>query len=422
MLKRSARAAELVKKLQTYESRNVTHVTDALPIFWESASGATVTDVDGNTFVDLTAAFGVANAGHCNPRIVTAIAGQAARLMHGMGDVHPNPLRVRLLERLPDVVPRGLSKTFLATTGSEAVEAALKTAIISTGKPRFASFRGGYHGLSLGVLPLCGIEKFREPFAGAIGRSAILLEYPEDGADTALDAAVASTRFALASAHDLAAVIVEPIQGRAGCVVPAPGFLRALRAICNELRIVMIVDEIYTGFGRTGTWFAVDDDQVVPDILCIGKAMGSGFPISAAVGRPDVMDAWPVSGGEALHASTFLGNPMACAAALATIDEMERLQLPARARRLGLALGDRLRALKPGAVQRVRGRGLFWGIQLRDAAAAARVVERALDRGVIVLQAGVDGSTIAISPPLVITEPELNRAIEVVEAAISDVA
>jgi 4-aminobutyrate aminotransferase-like enzyme len=416
----SARARELIAKLRRFESRNVTYLSDGFPIFWESADGATVSDVNANTFIDLTAAFGVANAGHSNPRVVSAVAQQAAHLMHGMGDVHPNPLRVRLLESLAAVAPSGLNKIFLATTGSEAVEAALKTAILFTGKSRFAAFRGAYHGLSLGALTLCGIEKFSQPFSAAIGQTAVRLDFPPEGAD--VDAAATATRSTLAAADDLAAVIVEPIQGRAGCVVPAPGYLKALRAICTELHLLLIADEIYTGFGRTGCWFAVEHEDVVPDLICIGKAMGSGFPISAVAGKPDVMDAWPPSTGEALHTSTYLGNPMGCAAALATIEEMTRAQLPARARRLGLGLGQRLGRIPGSAVLAARGRGLCWGIQLKDATASARAVERALDAGVIVLQAGVDGSVIAISPPLVIDESLLHRAIDILEAAVIDSA
>jgi 4-aminobutyrate aminotransferase-like enzyme len=420
MRKRSPRTAELLESLGTYESRNVTQLTDASPIVWETASGAEVTDVDGNQYIDLTSAFGVANLGHSNPRVVAAIADQAARLTHGMGDVYPNVVKVRLLERLPSVVPPGLSKAFLATTGSEAVEAALKTAILCTGKSRFAAFAGAYHGLTLGALPLCGIETFSQPFAGAVGESAIRLEYPTDGTD--LDAAIAVTRSLLSARSDLAALIVEPIQGRAGCVVPPHGYLKALRTMCSELHIVMIADEIYTGFGRTGSWFAVDEEKVVPDVMCIGKAMGSGFPISAAIGRPEIMDAWPRSTGEALHTSTYLGNPVGCAAALVTIDEMQRLQLPQRARELGVALGGRLHALRAPALRSVRGRGLFWGLQLRDASTAASVVERALHGGVIVLQAGIGASTITIAPPLIIAQSQLDRAIDVVEAALADVA
>jgi 4-aminobutyrate aminotransferase-like enzyme len=414
------RTAELIPSLRAYESRNVTYVGNEFPVFWESASGATVTDVDGNRYIDLTAAFGVANAGHGNPYVASAIANQAARLMHGMGDVHPHEARTRLLERLADVLPRGLTKTFLATTGSEAVEAALKTAMLATGKSRFITYRNAYHGLSLGTLPLCGIETFRRPFAGALGPSAIQLDYPQQVAGATIEALVTVVREAIERTGEVAALVIEPIQGRAGCVVPPPGYLPAVRDLCSELGVVMIVDEIYTGFGRTGTWFAVEHDRVVPDIICIGKAMGSGFPISACAGRAEIMDAWPLSAGEALHTSTYLGNPMGCAAALATIDEIDRLGLPAKARKAGLALGARLDALRARKnVTGARGRGLFWGIQVRDAATADRVVKRALASGVIVLQAGPQGDTISIAPPLVITDRQLSRGLELVEAAIA---
>jgi 4-aminobutyrate aminotransferase-like enzyme len=185
----------------------------------------------------------------------------------------------------------------------------------------------------------------------------------------------------------------------------------------------MIVDEIFTGFGRTGAWFAIEPESVVPDILCIGKAMGSGFPISAAAGRSEIMNAWPPSTGEALHTSTYLGNPLGCVAALATIDEHERLHLPSRAARLGESLAPRLESLRSHpCVRDVRGRGLLFGVELRDAATAAAVVKRSLRAGVIFLQSGVAGEVIAISPPLVIEEVQLTRAIDTLEAAIEEEA
>jgi 4-aminobutyrate aminotransferase-like enzyme len=413
------RSAALAQRLRRYEQRNVTYLAEDFPFFWESARDATVVDVDGNQYIDCTAAFGVANAGHCNPRVTAAVASQAARLAHGMGDVHPTEIRVRLFERLLTILPQGLDKFFLATTGSEAIEAALKTAMLATGKSRFAAFRGGYHGLSFGALAVTGIERFRAPFASALGGEPLLLEFPRGRDASDGEPAAREARDALGAAEELAALVVEPIQGRAGCIVPPPGYLAALRAICDAFGIVMIVDEIYTGFGRTGDWFAVNRDGIVPDVLCIGKAMGSGVPISAAVGTAAIMSAWPLSAGEALHTSTFLGNPLGCAAALATIDEMERLGLPERAQRVGERLGLRLDALRAETnVVDVRGRGLLWGIQLRDAATAFTVVKDALARGVIFLQSGLGGDTIAISPPLTIEESQLDRAVAVLETAI----
>jgi 4-aminobutyrate aminotransferase-like enzyme len=409
----------LAQRLRVYESRNVTFLADDFPIFWESARGATVVDADGNEYVDCTAAFGVTNAGHCNAHVVRAVADQAHRLMHGMGDVHPTAMRVQLFERLATILPSALGKGFLATTGSEAVEAALKTAMLATGKAGFAAYRGAYHGLSFGALTVSGIERFREPFAAALRTQPLLLDYPRAGGQSAALAA-SQALDALAARDDIAALVIEPIQGRAGCIIPPDGYLASLRAICDELGILMIVDEIYTGFGRTGDWFAINRDGALPDIVCIGKAMGSGFPISAAIGRSEIMDAWPSSTGEALHTSTYLGNPMGCAAALATIDEMQRLQLPARAAALGARLGPQLERLRahPGVLD-VRGRGLCWGVQLGSADLASTTVKNALARGVILLQAGVEGDTIAVSPPLVIAESELDRAVEVLESVIA---
>ncbi|HLY01332.1 MAG TPA: aspartate aminotransferase family protein [Candidatus Cybelea sp.] len=417
------RSKRLASQLRAYESRNVTYLSDDFPVFWESANGATVTDVDGNRYIDCTAAFGVANAGHCNPRVTAAVLEQVERLVHGMGDVHPSAVRVRLFERLSQILPGDLDRVFLATTGSEAIEAALKTAMLYTGKARFAAYRGGYHGLSFGALAVGGIDRFRAPFAAALGNEPLLLDFPKaDGAVNPREAA-AETHRRLSERDDIAALVVEPIQGRAGIILPPPGYLRELRAVCDERQIVMIVDEIYTGFGRTGTWFAVECEGVVPDILCIGKAMGSGFPISAAAGRSQVMDAWPLSSGEALHTSTYLGHPLGCAAAVATIDEIERLQLPARARRLGGELGSRLRDLGPShGIVEVRGRGFLWGIAFRDAAVAAAVVKRALRAGAIFLQSGSAGEVIAISPPLVMGEEQLARALEILKVAIEETA
>ncbi len=409
------RTAALHAGLSNYESQNVTYLGEEFPVFWESASGSTITDVDGNRYIDLTSAFGVASVGHSNPAVTAAIAKQATSLMHGMGDVHPTEVRSRLLERLARLLPEGLNKTFLATTGSEAVEAALKTAVLATGKSHFLAYRGAYHGLSLGALTVSGIEKFVEPFRGIIAQVTTLLDYP-DAEHTTLAEATARLEEQAGTCSDVATLIVEPLQGRGGCIVPPKGYLAQLRRFCDERGILMIVDEIYTGFGRTGYWFACEAEAVVPDIICIGKAMGGGFPISAAVARPSVMDVWPRSTGEALHTSTYLGNPMGCAAALATIDELERRHLPKRARDLGELLQSRLERFRAHeSVVAVRGRGMMWGVQLRNTQEADRVVKRVLARGVILLQTGPDGDVLSITPPLVISEPVLVRALDIIK-------
>lgn len=409
------RSGALTHLLRAYESRNVTFLTDEAPVFWESARDSTVVDADGNEYLDLTAAFGVANTGHGNPAVVTAVQQQAARLMHAMGDVYPAAIKSRLLEALANIAPGNLAKTFLGSSGADAIEAAMKTAMLATGKPAFAAFRGSYHGLSIGTLEVAGIKKFREPFLAWLPERTLLLDYPRENAAGALEYA----RRAFLRRHDLAAVIVEPIQGRGGCIVPPRGYLRGLAEICRERGMLLICDEIFTGFGRTGAMFACELEEFAPDILCLGKAMSNGLPISAAIGTPQVMDAWPASEGEALHTSTHLGNPIGCAAALATISEVKERALPQRAAHLGTLLGARLETLRAaGKAVESRGRGLMWGVQLRDAAQARAAAERALKEGVIVLQAGSEGDVLSLTPPLTISEDELMRGIDVIETCL----
>jgi len=412
------RTGELSEHLRAVESRNVTYLGADFPVFWESAEGATITDVDQNRYIDLTSAFGVAGVGHSNAYVVATIHDQAGRLMHGMGDVHPTEVRIRLLEALPRLLPKGLNKTFLATTGSEAVEAAMKTAILATGKHRFIAFRGAYHGLAPGALALCGIEKFRTPFASIVPDVAEFVDFP-DASTTDAATALAALASRFEGRDDIAALFIEPIQGRGGCVVPPTGFLRGLRDWCTQREILLVADEIYTGFGRTGAWFACDQENISPDMMCIGKAMGAGFPVSATVGRTEIMDAWPSSSGEALHTSTYLGNPMGCAAALATIHELERGNLPDRARELGSVLGPRLQSFaRHDGVRAIRGRGLMWGVVLNNAEHADRVVKAALRRGVIILQAGIEGNVLSLTPPLVITQQQLLRALDILEEVL----
>jgi 4-aminobutyrate aminotransferase-like enzyme len=413
------RSRALAAELAAYEAPGVTYLAADYPVFWERASGALVTDADGNRYLDLTSAFGVAATGHTNPRVANAVAEQAHRLLHGMGDVHPTELRTRLLARLAQLAPGDLRKTYLATSGAEAVEFALKTALLATGKPRVLAYHGAYHGLSLGALEVSGIDKFRAPFAPLVPARATFLPYP--GADATAADAIGAVRTALAHDPDIGAIILEPVQGRGGVIVPPHGFLRALRALCDERDLLLILDEIYTGFGRTGAMFACEHEGVVPDLLCVGKALGGGVPLSATIGTARAMDAWPVSAGEAIHTSTFLGNPLACAAALANLDELERLGAVGRVRAREAALGERLRALAPRAsVRGVRGIGFLWAVEFAHAAFANRVVVRGLARGVILLQSGATGTSITLAPPLTIADAQLARALDVFEAAIAE--
>ncbi|MFY9779165.1 MAG: aspartate aminotransferase family protein, partial [Candidatus Baltobacteraceae bacterium] len=326
------RSQALAAALRATEPRGVTYLADDFPVFWESGSGALVTDVDGNRYLDFTSAFGVATTGHANPAVARAVAEQAARLPHGMGDVHPSAPKARLLEKLASLAPVDGAKTFLCCNGSDSIEFALKTALLVTGEPNVLSFAGAYHGLSYGALEVSGIPKFRKPWRKQLREGTSFLKFPDPREPRSNERALEAAAKALRKDRSIGAVLVEPIQGRAGVVVPPDGFLAGLRALCTERDTLLIVDEIYTGFGRTGRLFECQRENVRPDLLCVGKALAGGFPLSAAIASNEAANAWAPSAGEALHTSTFLGNPLGCAAALANLAEIERLDIPRLAR------------------------------------------------------------------------------------------
>jgi 4-aminobutyrate aminotransferase-like enzyme len=423
------RSRALAARLAAVESRNITQLGPDGPVFWERAAGAAVRDVDGNTFVDLTAGFGVAAAGHANPAVARAIAEQARSLAHAMGDVHPAEIKVRLLERLAALAPGDLSVGILGSAGAEAVEAALKTAVLRTGRSGVLAFERAYHGLTLGALSVTSRRDFRDPFRALLGDGVRFAPFPETGEQDAVRERDALDRVASILADSerttspVGAIIVEPVQGRGGLVVPTGGFLRGLREMCDGERRVLIFDEIYTGFGRTGRWFACEHWGVTPDILLVGKALTGSIPLSAAIGTPAVMEAWPASSGEAIHTSTFLGNPVACAAALAQLDEIEERGLVERSRTLGSDVQERAatwRRNRPGL--RVAGLGLLQGVRLRDRNGAARpvlgITRDLMRNGVLALAEGERAEVLALTPPAVITEAQLDFALDAVEAAL----
>jgi 4-aminobutyrate aminotransferase-like enzyme len=415
----------MARRLSRVESRNITHLTPSFPVFWEEARGANVRDVDGNVYLDLTGAFGVSVAGHGNPAVTEEIRDQSGRLVHGMGDVHPPSRKVEFLEALARVAPWPESRAILGSSGSEAVEAALKTALLATGKPGIVAFEGSYHGLTLGSLATTEWEDFRAPFRERLYAGVRFVPYPDpfrvgpEAGSQSLDALARVLR-AGAGGDGIGAVIVEPIQGRAGVRIPPRGFLAGLARLAREAGALVIFDEIFTGLGRTGSLFACLDEGVLPDLLCLGKGLGGGLPLSACLGPPEVMDAWPPSGGEAIHTSTFLGHPLACAAGLALLAELERGGLVERSREMGLEL---LQGLSRGLadvpeVAEVRGRGLFLGIELAEpntraplSGAAVEVAEELLRHGILALPAGQAGHVLELSPPLILERAQLDWAL-----------
>jgi 4-aminobutyrate aminotransferase-like enzyme len=405
----------LAARLQRVESRNITALTPVPPIFWAEARGANVRDVDGNTFIDLTSGFGVAIAGHANEAVVAAIAQQSAKLPHALGDVYPAAAKVQLLERLAAILPASLEVSILANSGSEAVEAALKTALMRTGRNEIIAFENSYHGLTYGALATTHRRHFREPFNNQLFSGVHFVPFADERADLA---AILRQIDHILGNHEVGAIIIEPIQGRGGIVVPHDEFLRELRARCDGETRVLIFDEVYTGCGRTGTWLACEHWQVIPDIVVLGKGLSGALPISACVGTAEVMSAWPASTGEAIHTTTFLGNPIACAAALAQLNEIERLGLLQRATELAHKVRDW------GAANglSVRGRGLIQGVVLASGDVALNVCAKCLDAGIILLTEGAEANVLAITPPSVITEAQLAFALSKILAILSGVS
>lgn len=431
---------ELARRLTAVECRSITYQDSDLPIFWARASGVMVEDVDGNRYLDVTSAFAVASCGHSHPRVVEAVQAQASQLMHGMGDVHPAEAKVRLLEKLAQVAPGELAHTILGSSGSDAVEAARKVCALHTGRPRLLAFEGAYHGLSYGALEATARADFREPFAAQLRGAVTHVPFPDPyrglggerpGGDL-LEAALAAVERALddpARGAGVGGILVEPIQGRGGTIIPPEGFLAGLRRICDERGLLLIADEIYTGFGRTGRLFACDHEGVVPDLLCLGKGMTGGMPVSACIGPPRVMDSLGPSQGEAIHTQTFLGHPLGAAAATAAIDVILDEGLSARAARLGEHLLGRLEELarRHPVVGHVRGRGLSAAVELvrdrrtREPAAGlgATVMKRALAEGLLLLPSGPHGSVIGLSPPLIIEASQLDLAVDVLDRILA---
>lgn len=407
------RSKALASELQDFECQNVTYIDEGFPIFWERAQGSNVWDVDGNRYLDLTAAFGVAGLGHSNPVLTAAMSAQAARLLHGMGDVHPSAQKAAVCRRLSELTFErwglGRGKTILCNSGFEAVEAALKTALLATGKAGVVSFDGCYHGLGFGTLSADGaFSRFSDPFQKQLAKNGIRLPFPHilDG-----NADVVALRQALEKAiadGSAGAVLVEPIQGRGGKRVPTDGFLSMLREVCDATGTLLIFDEIYTGFNRSGALFACDHWSVRPDLICLGKALTGGFPLSACVGRAEVMDKWPPSDGEALHTSTYLGHPVGCAMALASMEIHTDPVTVALVQKTGKTLRA---ALEP--LGRVRGMGLMLGLEL-DGRDPGAIIKGCLREGLIVLADGEAGEVLALTPPFDLSGEEIEFASDVI--------
>lgn len=405
----------------------------------DHAVGAVITDAEGRELIDLIGGIGVMNVGHSNEAVVRAIREQAGKLQHTCIHVATYEPYIALCEKLASMFPHGdETKVMLVNTGAEAVENAIKIARQATGRSAVIAYTEAFHGRTMLALTLTskvGYKRHCGPFAGGVHR----LPYPSffrygDGLspEAFVERELGRLRQALlnmAPADEVAAIIIEPVQGEGGFVDAPLDYLRGLRDICTEHGIMLIIDEVQTGFGRTGTWAAYEHARITPDLSTWAKSMGGGLPVSAVVGRADVMDAaLPGTLG-----GTYGGNPIACAAALAAIGEMQRLRLDERAVALGRRIRERFTAMQgkwPEIVGDVRGVGCMMAMEFlqdgdprRPATEVATAVLRGcLEQGVLALNAGTHSNIIRVLCPLVITDAQLERALDVIQTQVQRVA
>ncbi|MFG2098981.1 4-aminobutyrate--2-oxoglutarate transaminase [Micromonospora echinaurantiaca] len=420
-----ASSEELHKRRGAAVARGVGSV---IPAYVERAGGGTLTDVDGREWIDFAAGIAVTNVGNSAPRVVEAVRAQVERFTHTCFMVAPYESYVAVCEQLNALTPGNFEKrSALFNSGAEAVENAVKIARHATGRPAVVVFDHAYHGRTNLTMALTAKNmpyKHRfGPFAGEIYR--VPMSYPlRDGGLPGAEAAARAIELVekQVGAENVAALLIEPIQGEGGFVVPAPGFLPALREWATAAGVVFVADEIQTGFCRTGDWFACQHEGVEPDLVTLAKGIAGGLPLAAVTGRAELMDAVHVGG----LGGTYGGNPLACAAALASIETMHELDLAAAARRIEAAMVPRLQAIaeRTGVVAEVRGRGAMLAVEIvqpgtltPDPATTAAVSAACHAAGLLTLTCGTYGNVLRFLPPLVISAAELRRGLDILEAA-----
>jgi 4-aminobutyrate aminotransferase/(S)-3-amino-2-methylpropionate transaminase len=402
-----------------------------LPVMIERGEGATLTDVDGNTFIDFTGGVGCLNVGHAHPRVVEAVQEQAAKFFHTDFTIVPYETYVTLAERLVATAPiSGPAKAAFFNAGTEAVENAVKFARAYTKRPAVIAFEGGFHGRTLLSLSLTSkthpYKAGLGPFAPEVYRLPFAQEYRGPTAAAAL-AALERAFVTSVAAETVASIIVEPVQGEGGFVVAPPEFLEGLRRICDDNGIVLVIDEVQTGYGRTGKMWGIEHYDVEPDLITIAKSIAAGLPLSGVIGKAEIMDA----PGDSAIGGTYVGNPVAQAAALAVLDVFEDESLVERAAQIGETIRGRMQTWQQrwDAIGDVRGLGAMLAIELvhdrttKDPAPelASAVIDAAAERGLLLLKSGIYSNCIRVLVPLVISEGELDEALGVWEDALAAV-
>jgi len=399
-----------------------------LPVVIERGEGATLTDVDGNTFIDFTGGVGCLNVGHANPRVIEAVQEQAAKFFHTDFTIVPYETYVTLAERLIESAPiSGPAKAAFFNAGTEAIENAIKFARAYTSRSAVIAFEGGFHGRTLLSLSMTSkthpYKAGLGPFAPEVYRVPFAQEYRGPSAGDAL-AALERALITQVAAESVAAIVIEPVQGEGGFVVAPREFLEGVRRICDDSGIVLVVDEVQTGFGRTGKMWGIEHYGLEPDLMCVAKSIAAGLPLSGVIGKAEIMDA----PGDSAIGGTYVGNPVAQAAALAVLDVFEEEGLVERADRLGDTIRERMQSWQQrwDAVGDVRGLGAMLAIELvhdrdtKDPAPdlASATVVTAAERGLLLLKSGIYSNCIRVLVPLVISEAELDEALAVWEDAL----
>lgn len=382
------------------EDELMANVYQKLPIQVVKGKGAIIWDSKGKEYIDCMAGYGVAIVGHCNPKVVEAIKKQAERLVTCHCSLY-NDVRAELLEKISKITPKGLSVSYLANSGAEAVEAAIKLAIKHSGKHGLISMTGSYHGKTFGALSATWDSKYRKPYEPLISG----FKFARYGDLNSLKEKISD---------DVSAIIVEPIQGESGIHLPPPNYLKEVRELTRENDILMIVDEIQSGFGRTGKVWAFEHYNIIPDIICSAKGLGGGLPIGATISTREIMNSFKIGD----HTSTFGGNPLSCASACAAIEYLIEERLPERAGKIGKYFLDMLYELKEKhrMVRDVRGLGLMIGMELRFD--VRNIILDGIKNGVLLLYAG--RNVLRFLPPLVITEEQIKKVVEVLDKLLSE--
>jgi 4-aminobutyrate aminotransferase / (S)-3-amino-2-methylpropionate transaminase / 5-aminovalerate transaminase len=399
-----------------------------LPVVIQEGRGATLTDVDGNTFIDFTGGVGCLNVGHSHPRLVEAAQEQLSRFSHTDFTIVPYEVYVTLAERLIELSPfRSRAKAAFFNAGTEAIENSIKFARSYTKRPAVIAFEGGFHGRTLLAMTMTSkthpYKAGLGPFAPEVYRVPFAQDYRGPDTRTALAALERAFTTQVAAEH-VAAIVVEPVQGEGGFVVAPRDFMTGLRRICDEHEIVLVVDEVQTGFGRTGRMFATEHYGIEPDLLVVAKSIAGGLPLSGVIGKAEIMDA----PDDSAIGGTYVGNPVAQAAALAVLDIFEEEGLVERAQQLGETMRTRMVQWQERfpAIGDVRGLGAMLALELvrdRDTKEpapelATAVVEAAAERGLLLLKSGIYSNCIRVLCPLVLTDAELDEALSVWEEAL----